>query len=64
MTMVRLAIARHWTPEDDALLVQLLEEGAAWPVIAARLKRTMAAVERRASFLRARSAFRTDQTKP
>ena len=46
--MVRLAIARRWTPEDDALLVQLLEEGEAWPVIAARLKRTMAAVQHRA----------------
>ena len=43
--MVRLAIARRWTPEDDALLVQLLEEGEAWPVIAARLKRTMAALK-------------------
>jgi hypothetical protein len=62
--MVRLAIARRWTPEDDALLVQLLEEAEGWTVIAARLKRTMAAVERRASFLRARSAFRTDKTKP
>ena len=25
--MVRLAMSRRWTPEDDALLVQLLEEG-------------------------------------
>jgi len=61
--MVRLASPRRWTPEDDALLVQLLKEGEGWAVIAARLKRTMAAVERRASFLRAQAAFRTDQAK-
>jgi hypothetical protein len=62
--MVRNAIPRRWTPDEDALLVQLLEEGEGWPVIAAQLKRTMAAVERRAGFLRARSAFRTQQAKP
>ena len=58
--MVRLAIARRWTPEDDALLVQLLEEGEAWPVIAARLKRTMAAVQHRAAS-RLRVPHRSDE---
>ena len=63
MTTVRSAIVRRWTPEEDAVLLQLLEEGKTWPVIAAQIKRTMAACERRASFLRASSAFRTEQAK-
>jgi hypothetical protein len=62
--MVRSSlIVRRWTPEEDALLVQLLEEGKALPVIAAQLRRTMAACEKRAGFLRARSAFRAEQAK-
>lgn len=51
-------VTRRWSPEDDALLKRLLEEGKARPVIAARLKRTIAAVETRAGFLRAQAAFR------
>jgi len=56
--MVRSAIVRRWTPEEYALLVQLLEEGKGWPIIAAQLKRTMTAVQHRVRFLRARAAFR------
>ena len=63
MTTVRSAIVRRWTPEEDAVLLQLLEEGKTWPDIAGQIKRTMAACERRASFLRASSAFRTEQAK-
>ena len=32
MTTVRSAIVRRWTPEEDAVLLQLLEEGKTWPV--------------------------------
>jgi Myb-like DNA-binding domain len=59
MTTVRPAIVRRWTPEEDAVLLQLLEEGKTWPVIAAQLRRTMAACEKRAGFLRARTAKAT-----
>ena len=61
--MVRLKVqisipARRWTPEDEALLAQLLEEGKDLSAIALRMKRTIASVQRRACDLRARSAFR------
>ena len=51
-------VARRWTPADEALPAQLLEEGKDLSAIALRMKRTIAAVQRRASDLRARSAFR------
>ena len=55
---------RRWTPDEEALLERLLQEGKSGPAIAAQLKRTMAAAEHRASLLRARSAFRAEQAKP
>ena len=64
--MVRYSLRGRWTPDEEALLAQLLEERKDWPAIAARLKRSMAAVQRHAE-LRARTAFgepRTDQPKP
>jgi len=53
-------VSRRWTAEDDALLHQLFEKHESLPVIAAQLKRTMAAVEMRARFLRAQSAFKPE----
>ena len=62
--MVRSSLnLRRWTAEEDTLLMQLLERREALPVIAAQLKRTMSAVETRASFLRARAVFRNEQAK-
>lgn len=50
---VRSAIAaRRWTPDEDALLVRLLEEGTDLAEIARQLNRTFASVQRRASGLR------------
>ena len=51
-------VARRWSAEEDALLDQLFREGKDLGVIAARLKRTIASVQRRVSDLRAHSAFR------
>ena len=62
MTMVRYAIVRRWTPEEDALLVQLFEEGKMARHCCAA-KTNDGRSERRAGFLRARSAFRTQQAK-
>jgi len=53
-----VAVRRPWTPADDALLAQLLQEGKDFGEMAARLKRTVASVQRRAGDLRARAAFR------
>jgi len=64
MTVQSSIVARRWTPADGALLAQLLEQGKNLAEIAAQLKRTYASVQRRASKVRARSAFRTDQPKP
>ena len=65
--MVRYSLRGRWTPDEEALLAQLLEERKDWPAVAARLKRSIAAVQRHATELRARSAFReprSDQPKP
>jgi len=51
-------VARRWTPDEEALLAQLLKEGKDLNAIALRMKRTIASVQRRACDLRARSAFR------
>ena len=56
--MVRSTIVRHWTPDEEALLEQLLQEGKDLRVIAMRLKRSIAAVQHCAGRLRARSALR------
>ena len=64
--MVRYSLRGRWTPDEEALLAQLLEERKDWPTVAARLKRSIAAVQRHATELRARSAFRephSDQPK-
>ena len=54
--MVRSSIAaRLWTPEEEALLAQLLAEGKDLERIAAQLKRTIASVQRRATDLRSQS---------
>ena len=65
--MVRSSLARHWTPDEEALLEQLLVEGKDLRVIAVRLKRSVAAVQHQAGRLRARSALRelrVQQPKP
>jgi DNA-binding NarL/FixJ family response regulator len=56
--MLRSSVTRRWTPEEEAFLTQLLEEGKDYPLIALQLKRSIAAVQTHASLLRARSAFR------
>ena len=62
--MVRSSlIVRRWTPDDDELLMRLLEEGNSVKAIAAHLKRTMSAVETRGRLLRARAALRTERAK-
>jgi len=48
--------ARRWTPEDDALLAELLAEGKDLAAISVRLKRTIASVQRRVGDLRARTS--------
>jgi DNA-binding NarL/FixJ family response regulator len=57
-------VARRWSPEEDALLDRLFREGKDLDEIAARLKRTIASVQRRVSDLRAHSAFRDLRTEP
>jgi hypothetical protein len=47
---------RRWTPDEEALLSQLLKLGNNSTAIAARLKRTLRAVERKANELRGRAA--------
>ena len=47
-----------WAPDEEALLVQLLEEGKDLRAVAVRLKRSFAAVQHHAGRLRARSALR------
>ena len=56
--MIRSKIAHRWTPDEEALLEQLLQEGKDWRLIALRLKRSIAAVQHHAGRLRARSALR------
>ena len=51
-------VARLWTPNEEALLVELLEEGKDLRAVAVRLKRSPAAVQHHAGRLRARSALR------
>ena len=51
-------VARPWTPDEEALLEQLLQGGKDLRVIAVRLKRSIAAVQHHAGRLRARSALR------
>jgi hypothetical protein len=55
--------ARRWTAEQDAVLTRLLKEGKDLTAISARMKRTIASLERRARDLRAQAAFRSDQPK-
>jgi hypothetical protein len=55
--------AGRWKIEDDAVLAQLLEDGKELTEIALQMKRTLAAVRRRAADLRARGAFRTREGK-
>ena len=62
--MSRPSISRRWTPEEEELLAQLLDQSKSSTAIAARLNRTLGSVERKAYELRARSAFRTEQAKP
>jgi hypothetical protein len=57
-------IARRWSAEEDALLARLFREGKDLDEIAARLKRTIASVQRRVSDLRAQSAFRDLRIEP
>ena len=64
MTMGRSTISRRWTPEEEALLGQMIEQGKSSTAIAARLKRSIGSVERKAYELRARSAFGAEQSKP
>ena len=59
--MIRYSLRGRWTPDEEALLAQLLQEGKDWPSIAARLKRSIAAVQHHAGLLRARSAFRNSK---
>ena len=47
-----------WAPDEEALLLELLEEGKDLHAIAVRLKRSLAAVQHHAGRLRARSALR------
>ena len=47
-----------WAPDEEALLLELLEEGKDLRAIAVRLKRSAAAVQHHAGRLRARSALR------
>ena len=54
--MGRPSLSRRWTPEEEALLAQFLGQGKSLTAIAARLKRTLRAVERKANELRARAA--------
>jgi len=56
--MVRSTMLRDWTPDEEALLAQLLQQGKDLRVIAMRLKRSIAAVQHHAGRLRARSALR------
>ena len=56
--MIRSTIAHRWTPDDEAFLEQLLQEGKDMRVIAMRMKRSIAAVQDHAGRLRARSALR------
>ena len=55
--MVRSTIAHRWTPDEEALLEQLLQEGKDLRLIAMRMKRSIAAVQHHAGRLRARSAL-------
>ena len=48
---------RLWTPNEEALLLELLEEGKDLRAIAVRLKRSTAAVQHHVGRLRARSAL-------
>ena len=56
--MVRSSLARLWTPNEEALLEQLLVERKDLRVIAMRLKRSIPAVQHHAGRLRARAALR------
>ena len=56
--MARSSLAHHWTPDEEALLEQLLVEGKDLRVIAVRLKRSIPVVQHQAGRLRARSARR------
>ena len=51
--IVRSSISHRWTPDEEALLAQLLEEDEDYTEIALRLKRSLAAVQHRAGLLRA-----------
>ena len=57
-------VARRWSAEEDALLAQLFREGKDLGLIAVRLKRTIASMQRLVSDLRAHSAFRDLRIKP
>ena len=56
--IIRSTIAHRWTPDEEVLLEQLLQEGKDMRVIAMRMKRSIAAVQHHAGRLRARSALR------
>jgi hypothetical protein len=47
---------RHWSEQDDALLLALARDGVSHQRIAIRLKRTRRAIETRLSFLRRQQA--------
>ena len=47
-----------WAPDEEALLLELLEEGKDLHAIAVQLKRSTAAVQHHVGRLRARSALR------
>ena len=49
--MARALISRPWTPEEDARLVVLIEEGKSFARIAARLRRTTKAIISRSNRL-------------
>ncbi len=51
MSISRPLLTRPWSPEDDAKLLQLLRRGTPTTIIAARLRRTPAAVRTRKSIL-------------
>ena len=49
-------MSARWTPDQDAVLLALLQKGLPSPRIAARLGRTIAAIERWRAVLRAKPA--------
>jgi len=51
MSIRRPLLSKPWSPEDDAVLLQLLRRGTPTTIIAARLRRTPAAVRTRKSIL-------------